>query len=114
MPRPPVSRRRTSSSAKAPPASVAGTLTLSASNVINSQLIQVGAANNSGDASGVLHLGLSNSISAGEFDIGMNNANGSVTLVNGGSVTLGSAAGREHSCKWGTIRFKPTAATAHH
>jgi len=71
-----------------------GTLTLSPSNNISAQLIQVGAANNSGDANGTLHLGLSNTIMASEFDIGKDNGTGTVTIVNGGLLTLGSAGAR--------------------
>jgi hypothetical protein len=71
--------------------SASGTLLLSPSNILTSQLIQVGAANSSSDTNGTLDLGLNNNISAGEFDIGKDNSNGMVNITNGGSLTLGSA-----------------------
>ncbi len=71
-----------------------GALTLSPSNTINAQLIQVGASNSSSDTNGTLNLGLSNTIAAAEFDVSKNNATGNVTIVNGGSLALGSASAR--------------------
>jgi fibronectin-binding autotransporter adhesin len=71
-----------------------GTLTLSPSNTITAQLIQVGAVNNASDSNGTLHLGLSNTVTTPEFDISQNNASGTVTIVNGGSLSLGSSSAR--------------------
>lgn len=71
-----------------------GTLTLSPSNTISAQLIAIGASNNSQDTGGTLHLGLNNTISAGEFDIAKNNSGGLVDIVNGGTLNLGTATQR--------------------
>jgi hypothetical protein len=69
-----------------------GTLMLSPSNTISAQLVQVGAANSSSDTNGTLTLGQSNNISAGEMDIGKDNSIGLVNIVNGGALSLGTAA----------------------
>ncbi len=68
------------------------TLTLSPSNTISANLIQVGASNNSSDTNGTLHLGLSNSIITPEFDVAQNNSNALVDIVSGGTLNLGTPA----------------------
>ncbi len=73
----------------------AGTLTLShANNNLTLQHIYVGTANSSNDANGTLHLGLANTFAASEVDIGKDNGSGTVDIVPGGTLTLGTAGAR--------------------
>jgi hypothetical protein len=74
--------------------SVTGTLTLSPSNSINAQLVQIGGEDSSGNANGTLHLGLSNAIATPEFDVGLGAGNGTVTIASGGTLSLGSSSAR--------------------
>jgi hypothetical protein len=70
----------------------AGVLTLGPTNSITANLIQVGAFKGS---SGTLHLGSgTNTIQAVQWDIAKDDADATVDVVNGGSVSIGTATQR--------------------
>lgn len=72
-----------------------GTLTLShASNNLTLQHIYVGTANSSSEVTGLLHLGLDNTLAVGEFDIGKDTGTGTVDIAPGGTLNLGTPAAR--------------------
>ncbi|HYE17095.1 MAG TPA: PEP-CTERM sorting domain-containing protein [Tepidisphaeraceae bacterium] len=71
-----------------------GTLTLGASNTITATRVSVGSVTNASDSLGTLHLGLANTLNVGELTVGRNNATGTVDVVTGGHLNLGTASAR--------------------
>jgi fibronectin-binding autotransporter adhesin len=77
-----------------PTGNATGTLLLGPSVNITAALMQVGRASNPGNTnqgSGSLSLGLATTFVTPEFDVGVNNSSGNVSIVNGGTFNLGSA-----------------------